>query len=139
MSKTITISDETYKRLKDQLEDKEVKEKKETKIQIKTVAGSVLFESNKTTLKEAVVEAVDEGADLTGANLTGADLTGANLTDANLPGANLPGADLPGANLTDADFYHAKFYGRDGNTKINKDQLDDFLEALGIVIIEKEK
>jgi len=46
-----------------------------------------------------------------------------------LEGANLKGADLKGA-----DFYHAKFYGRNGNTKIKKNQIDDFLTALGVVV-----
>jgi len=54
------------------------------KIQIKSVIGSVLFESEKAdTIKEAVVEA----------NLYGANLYGANLYGANLRGANLYGAD----------------------------------------------
>jgi len=46
----------------------------------------------------------------------------------------LEGADLRGANLEGADFYHAKFYGRNGNTKIKKNQIDDFLTALGVVV-----
>ena len=47
-----------------------------TKIQIKTVWGSVLFEhqADNNTTKKTVVSAVNTGADLTGAYLTGADL-----------------------------------------------------------------
>ena len=52
--------------------------------------GNIIFQSTKTTYKEAVEECVDEAkknkarANLTGANLTRANLTGANLTGANL-------------------------------------------------------
>jgi uncharacterized protein YjbI with pentapeptide repeats len=159
MTKTITVSDETYELIKSQVEKEE-----SNKLQIKTLAGEVLFESDKTTLKEAVEEAVSRGADLEGAylggadlrdaylggadlrdaylgdadlrgaNLIGANLIGANLRGADLEGANLRGTDLEGANLEGADFYHAKFYGRNGNTKIKKNQIDDFLTALGVVV-----
>ncbi len=46
-----------------------------TKIEIKTVYGSLLFEFEKedNTVKNTVIEAVRSGADLTGARLTGAD------------------------------------------------------------------
>ena len=91
-------------------------ETKKAKLEIKTFAGTVLWESEKTTIKEAVEEAVEEGA-----NLGGADLRGANLEGAYLRGAN---------------FYHTKFYGKSWNTKINKDQIDDFFEALGVVVEE---
>ena len=104
MTKTITVSDETYELIKSQVEKEE-----SNKLQIKTLAGKVLFESEKTTLKEVLEEAVNRGAYLRGAN-------------------------LEGANLRDADFYHAKFYGRNGNTKIKKNQIDDFLTALGVVV-----
>ena len=159
MTKTITVSDETYELIKSQVEKEE-----SNKLQIKTLAGEVLFESDKTTLKEAVEEAVSRNvdlrdadlrdaylgdadlgdADLIGANLRDAYLVGAYLRDANLEGANLVdadlrgadliGANLEGANLKGVDFYHAKFYGRNGNTKIKKNQIDDFLTALGVVV-----
>ena len=124
MTKTITVSDETYELIKSQVEKEE-----SNKLQIKTLAGEVLFESDKTTLKEAVEEAVSRNVDL-----EGADLRDANLIGTNLIGANLRDADLEGANLEGADFYHAKFYGRNGNTKIKKNQIDDFLTALGVVV-----
>ena len=139
MTKTITVSDETYELIKSQVEKEE-----SNKLQIKTLAGEVLFESDKTTLKEAVEEAVSrnvdlrgadlEGANLRDANLRGADLRGAYLEGANLEGADLEGADLRGADLEGVDFYHTKFYGRNGNTKIKKNQIDDFLTALGVVV-----
>ena len=111
MSKTITVSDETYKLIKNQVESDE---KDKTKIQIKTLMGEVLYESEKTTIKEAVVEAVG--------------------VDANLRGAYLKDANLRGANLGGADFFETKFYGKGGTTKINKSQINDFLKALGVII-----
>ncbi|MCF7836009.1 MAG: pentapeptide repeat-containing protein [Candidatus Marinimicrobia bacterium] len=153
MTKTITISDETYDALKDQLG--EVKEKNEKKLEIKNrFTGKVIYTSTKTTMKEAVEEAVSKGADLEGADLEGADLKdanleGANLKDADLEGADLEGADLEGAdlegadlkdanlegaNLKGAEFYHTKFYGQGGSIKIKKNQVKDFFKALGVVV-----
>lgn len=143
MSKTITISDETWSKIKDQV-NQEKTEEKTVGIEIKSIWGSVLFKSSKTTIKEAVEEANLGGADLRGANLGeadlreadlgGADLGGANLGEADLGGANLGGANLGEANLRGAEFYHVLFYGKGGNTKIKKSQLDDFLKALGVVV-----
>ena len=127
MSRTITISDESYERLKEQFQE-QPKEKKKAKIEIKTFGGSVLWESEKETIREAVVEAVDRGADLEGADLKGAYLEGAYLEGAYLRGAYLVGADLKGA-----DFFHTLFYGKGGTTKIKKEQIPDFLKALGVV------
>ena len=67
-------------------------------------SGKILFESDKDTIKEALIEAVIKkrslgGADLKGAYLGGADLKGADLVGANLVGAYLGGAYLGGANL----------------------------------------
>ena len=70
------------------------------KIEIKNrFTRSVVFnyEKENATIKEAVTQAVKEGADLYGANLEGADLRGADLEGANLYGANLYGANLEGA------------------------------------------
>jgi hypothetical protein len=77
-----------------------------TKITLTTVFGSVLWESEKETVKEAVLEKYKRDANLYGADLRGADLRGANLR-----GANLYGADLRGANLRDANLYGANLYG----------------------------
>src|SRR3990167_5078984 len=66
--------------------------------------GSIIFQSTKTTYKEAVAERLAIGADL-----SDADLSGADLSDANLIGADLSGADLSGAELN-----CAKFYGKGG-------------------------
>ena len=50
-----------------------------TKIQIKTLAGSVRFEleTENNSIKKTAQEAVSDGADLRGAYLIGADLRGA--------------------------------------------------------------
>ena len=131
------------KKYVDEIEN--VKEKDEKKFEIKNrFTGDVIYQSLKTTYIDVVEEAVAEGANLEGADLEGAnlegadlegaDLRGADLEDADLRGANLRDADLRGANLRGADFYHTKFFGKGGQTKINKDQLDDFLKALGVVV-----
>jgi hypothetical protein len=87
---------------------------KKIKFTIKSILGSVLFESETAeTVKEAAVEANLYGADLYEADLRGADLRGADLRRANLRGANLRGANLYGANLYGADLYGADLYGAD--------------------------
>ena len=117
---------------------------------------SIIYQSTKPTLKEAVVEAVENDANLSGANLSGADLSDANLSGADLSsadlrgadlrsadlssadlrGANLSGADLRGANLRDAELQNAKFYGKGGDKELKRSQLVDFLHALGFNIVE---
>ena len=77
-------------------------------MEIKSVSGAVLYRSDgATSLREAVVAAVREGANLRGANLRDAYLSGANLSGAYLRDANLSGANLRGANLRDADLSDA--------------------------------
>jgi len=61
-------------------------------IQIKSTSGTLLFEGNFKSLKEAVSGAVLSGAVLSRADLSGAYLSGAYLSGANLSGANLSGA-----------------------------------------------
>jgi hypothetical protein len=85
------------------------------KIIINSVLGSVIWESEKDTLKEAVVEKNNRDANLRGANLRGANLYGANLYGADLRGANLRDANLYGANLRDANLYGANL--RDANLR----------------------
>ena len=135
-------------------------------IKSRFASTTIIYQSTKTTTKEAVEEAVASdaylinanlsgadlrganlsgadlsganlrGADLRGANLRGADLSGANLSGANLSGANLRGADLRGANLRGAELQNAKFYGRGGTQILKRSQLADFLGALGFIIEE---
>ena len=59
------------------------------------------------TIADAVVEAVQRGAELSWADLRGADLSGANLRGADLRGADLRGADLRGADLREANLSEA--------------------------------
>ncbi len=106
MSKTITISDETWGKIKDQVQ----KEKKKEKIIIYKKDGSILYQSDKPTLKEAVIE---NGANLREANLCEADLREANLCEAHLYGANLCGADLCEANLRAAKLCGADLIDKD--------------------------
>ena len=73
--------------------------KSKNKIVIKTFGGSILWESTKDTIKEAVIEKYKKDADLRGADLRGADLRGAELRDADLRDADLRGADLRGIKL----------------------------------------
>lgn len=84
----------------------------------------VLYIAKSDNVKEAVEEAVKEGANLWGANLREADLWGANLREANLRGAILQEADLRGT----------KFYGKGGTQKLKKNQVEDFLKALGFEV-----
>ena len=86
--------------------------------------GDVIFQSTKTTYKEAIIEKGD------------ANLSDANLRDADLRDANLRDADLRGANLSDAELNCAKFYGRGGTKILKRSQLSNFLEALGFIIEE---
>ena len=86
-----------------------------TKIEIKSIWGSVLFEYEKenNSVKDTLVEAVKSGADLRGADLGGAYLRGADLYGADLGGAYLRGADLRGADLGGADLGGADLGGAD--------------------------
>ena len=79
------------------------------KIQIKSVFGKLLFEFEKenNTIKDTLLVAIKQGADLRSANLYGANLYGADLRCADLYGANLYGADLRSADLRSADLRSA--------------------------------
>jgi hypothetical protein len=82
------------------------------KIEIKhRFTENVLYSCEAENMKEAVIEAVINGADLRGANLRGANLDGADLRGANLRGADLYGANLRGANLRGANLRGADLYG----------------------------
>ena len=86
------------------------------KLQIKNRwTGSVLFEYEKenNTIKDTLIEALKQCADLDGAYLRGADLDGANLRGADLDGANLRGANLRGADLDGANLRGADLRGAD--------------------------
>ena len=67
-----------------------------TEIQIKSIWGDVLFEYSKkdNTIKDTLIEAIHQRADISEADLSEADLSEANLWRADLRGANLKGANL---------------------------------------------
>lgn len=105
------------------------KEEKVVGIAIKSIFGSVKFQSSKTTFREALYEAIASDADLSDANLSDANLSGADLSR-----ANLSRAELSGANLSRAELNYVKFYGRGGTKPLKRSQLPDFLAALGFII-----
>ncbi len=127
-------------------------EVKKLGISIKSVLGNIIFQSTKSTYKEAIIEKGDANlsdANLSDADLSDADLSCANLSCANLSSANLSGADLRGANLRDAnlsdanlrdadlscaELQNAKFFGRGGTKPLKREQLPAFLGALGFII-----
>jgi len=157
-NKEIELTDDEVKAIVKQ-NSKPVEEKK-VGLEIKNrFTGNVIFTSTKTTWGEAVEEADLRGADLREANLREADLRGADLREANLREANLRGADLREANLREAglreanlrgadlreanlrgadlrgaELMNAKFYGKGGTSKLTKEQLPDFLNALGFQV-----
>ena len=102
-------------------EAENIKEEKVLGIAIKNrFTGDIIFQSTKTTYKEAVEEAIKSGANLSGANLIEANLSEADLSKANLSGADLSGADLSKADLSEAYLSEAKldgclFYMGNGN------------------------
>ncbi len=138
MTNIITIGGEQVEVTTEQLEEiKKLMAKKEDKkkgVTIYKIDGSVLLETEYETLREAVIK--NSGANLSNANLSGANLSGANLSGANLSNANLSDANLSGANLHGAELNCAKFYGRGGTKPIKKEQIKDFMLALGFVIEE---
>ena len=107
----------------------------EAKIEIKNRwTGDVIYTSSKTTMKEAVEEAVASNADLSYTDLSYTDLSNANISKVDLSRANLFKADLFNADLSEADLFNAKFYGKGGTNKLKKSQVADFLKALGFII-----
>jgi len=147
--KTIILSDEEFEKVQSVLKKTETVHEKKKGVTIYKTDGSVLFESDKETIKEAVRDADLFGANLRDANLSYADLRGANLRDADLSDADLRWADLSDANLSDADLRgadlsdadlrgaelnNAKFYGKGGTVHLKKEQVKPFLAALGFIV-----
>ena len=69
----------------------------------KKITYDIIFEDDSNTMKDCVINAISNGADLRGAYLRGAYLGGADLRGAYLGGAYLGGAYLRGADLGGAD------------------------------------
>jgi uncharacterized protein YjbI with pentapeptide repeats len=150
--------------LKQYIAEEDKKESKTVGIAIKSTLGDIIFQSTKTTIKEAIAEKGDvnlfnadlrgadlsgsdlrgsdlfnsdlRGSDLSGSDLRSSDLRGSDLRDSDLSGADLRGADLYNANLFNAELHKAKFYGRGGVQPLKRSQLPDFLAALGFLIEE---
>ena len=110
--------------------EQKTEEKKKVVIEIKNRwTGAIKFTSEKSTIKEAVEEAVVDnkanlieanligsnlsGSNLSGSNLREANLSGSNLSDASLIGANLYGSNLSGSNLSGSNLREANLYGSD--------------------------
>ena len=131
MSKTITVSDETWKKIESQvLKDNKKIEKINITIRNR-FTEAIIWESKKETYKEVLEEVILEGASLEYANLEGANLEGANLEYANLKYANLEYANLEYANLEGADLEGAKTSGCTVNfTKDEYEQAKQFIEGL---------
>jgi Pentapeptide repeats (8 copies) len=75
--------------------------------------SKVLFENDSTTMRETVLAAIADNADLRSANLRSADLTSANLRSADLTSADLRYANLRSADLRSADLRSADLRSAD--------------------------
>lgn len=90
-------------------------EKSLLNIKIRSVFGDIIFEYEKenNTIKETLLEAVKQGANLRYADLRHTNLSNANLRYADLGGADLRGADLNSANLRYANLSNTDLTGVD--------------------------
>ena len=71
----------------------------------------VIFSDESGTIKEALLNAIKEGVDLSEADLSRVNLSGADLSRVKLSGADLSGANLSGADLSGADLpIYCKWY-----------------------------
>ncbi len=114
-------------------EAENIKEEKVLGIAIKNrFTGDIIFQSTKTTYKEAVEEAIKSEANLSEANLSWADLREANLSGADLSKADLSGAYLSKANLSWADLSEANLSGVDlSEADLSEAKLDGCLFYMG--------
>jgi len=74
--------------------------------------GSTIFESEQTSFREAVIDAIKSEvslieADLSGANLIGINFSNIDLTRVDFTGANLAYVDFTDADLVDVNFINA--------------------------------
>jgi hypothetical protein len=133
---------------------KKYKLTKQTKIEIKSIWGTLLFEYScvDNTIKKTLENAKSEeaylwGADLRGADLRGAYLRGAYLREADLRGANLRGADLREADLREAYLREADLRGanlrgadlREANLRGAENVPYKFFDSLNILRFQKGK
>jgi len=113
-------------------------------IEIKSIYGKSLYSSEATSLRECLVNAVKDSADLRLADLRGADLRGADLRRADLQGADLQGAylqwaylrraDLQGADLRRADLRGAYLQG---NVKISLTPISVDTPVYSVMVFDK--
>ncbi len=119
------------------------------KIEIKNrFTGKILFEYSKdnNTIKDTVLKAIEDKADLRWANLSEANLSKANLSEADLSKAdlrwaNLSEADLRWANLSEAnlrwanlsvikaDFFYVLLYGKNEIEFLKKNLIDGNIDG----------
>ena len=109
----------------------------DSNLSIKELAEkAVKYKKYKISLAYTVLISANlEGANLEGTCLYKADLKNANLKEANIEDTDLVDADLRGADLRHAKLKYANL--EDANIrgiKINKDQKDDLLKAMGVII-----
>jgi len=93
---------------------------------INQIDGSLIYEGEYKSIKEAVEYCIIQKINLSGANLSYADLSYAYLSYADLSYANLFGANLSYANLSGADLSYAK-YSILSLLKINWNHLSNLL------------
>ena len=97
--------------LKKYVDDQPKEETKSVGIAIMSVWGGIKYQSTKTTIREAVIEAHNINANLSGAGLIDTNLSSAGLSDADLSSADLRNANLIGADLIDANLIGADLIG----------------------------
>ncbi|MHA1401189.1 MAG: pentapeptide repeat-containing protein [Candidatus Heimdallarchaeaceae archaeon] len=98
--------------LKKYIDEPEKKEEKVIGIAIKNRwTGDIIFQSTKTTYKEAIEEKSD--TDLSNANLSNANLRNTDLRNANLSNTDLSNTDLRDANLYNAILSNANLSNTD--------------------------
>ena len=111
------------------------------KIVIKHWNGTVIFECEADSIREACEKASSEGTLLSGADLRDADLSGAVLSGADLRDADLSGAVLRDADLSDADLRGADLRGAVLSDAVLRDAdltpiRDDFWAVLSAAPVE---
>jgi hypothetical protein len=85
----------------------QIKKEEERRFEIKNrYTGNIIYSSAKTNYKDVLEEAV------------------------------VKEANLSVADLREAELQNAKLYGKGGTTRIKRNQIDDFLKALGVVVRE---
>jgi len=97
--------------------------------------GRVLYSAGGESLRDVVVQAVRERADLRDADLRGSNLRDSNLRDANLRGSDLRGADLSNSDLSNSDLSNADLSGvnlRDANL-IGANLRDAYLRGANLI------